>query len=138
MNLRQKNGKKEAAFNDLPSGYFEQLPERLTDRLAREEKRLRLRPVRISAAAAVALLLGSGLLWLSVPKQEINSGLAFWQQKGDSLKLKKLPVTADTLLHSKTLSTKTLPTADSLDRMLDALALDEILLYLNETEEFEF
>lgn len=138
MNLKQKNGKKAAAFNDLPEGYLDQLRGRLTERLQREEGRKRQPSGLYAVAAAMALLLTTGLLWWLMPGQDTHTDLAQWQHSNDSLQTKKMMVTADTLHQRKTLSTKTLPTADSLDCMLDALALDEILLYLNETEEFEF
>ncbi len=137
-------GKQANAFGDIPPGYFEGLQHRLEERMDGEQAQQRAKRNWLIPAAAAALVLsvGSVLLLRNQSDRQLRQ-IAQYEERDTVTKQKpsvfvKEPLKTQEAAQEKPQPKITAASGDSLQMMLEALPLEEIMNYLNETDEFEF
>lgn len=137
-------GKQADAFGDVPRAYFEGLQHRLDERLALEQAQVRGKRNWLIPAAAAALVLsvGSVLLLRNQSDRQLRQ-IAQYEERDTVTKQKpsvfvKEPSKTKEAVQEISQPKTTVAANDSLQMMLEALPLEDILNYLNESDEFEF
>ncbi len=144
--LHHKKGKKPAAFDDIPEGYFDNLQQRIDQRIKSETEPVKQRPKKyFSVAALFILLFTMGFV-----------GVYFFNNKNITPIQTASNQTSDTLDHltfefsaleylmgvpqpdGNSASVEAYPADTLLNTMLSDLESDDIILYLLEKNEFEF
>lgn len=144
--LQHKQGKKAAAFDDIPEDYFGKLQNRIDQRIKRETEPLSQRKKRYLSVAALFLLMFTlgfiGVYFLNnkdvTPIQTAN------YQSSDTLNHFAFEFSAMEYLTGSPQPNLNGENADAfpkdtlLNNMLNDLESEEIILYLLEKNEFEF
>jgi len=141
--LKQLQGRRDKAFADVPDGYFESLPDRLTARIKAEKEPAssfyRLNRYALMAAAGLLLLLGILLLMPRDQHENIQPITETqWRDRtpliADSFQPAKNPSllqpNRETDLHNSDL--------DPILALLDEIPLESIIEYLAEVDDFQF
>lgn len=131
-------------FGDVPDDYFRRMQAGLHERIEsriQHHRRMKLMILSVAATALVLLGLGTALLFRQKPEPQ----LAISQVATDTVKQEmakdqqQLSVPAVGKLPARDSLRMIRQSNDSaLSRMLDAIEMDDIILYLIEKEEFEF
>lgn len=137
-------GKQANAFGDIPPGYFGGLQQRLEERMDGEQAQLRAKRNWLIPAAAAALLLSvGGALLLRSHTGRQQTQIAQYEERDTVSKHKSTVIVKEPLKTQEAAQEKPQPkitaaSGDSLQMMLEALPLEDIMNYLNESDEFEF
>jgi hypothetical protein len=141
--LKQLQGKRDKAFADVPDGYFESLPEKVTARIQAEKNPVSsvLWQNRYALMAAASLLILLGIVLLIPRMQHENS-----QPIAETEWMDTTALIADffhpdnNLANPKLIPEINLPNTDldPLLALLDEIPLESIIEYLAEVDEFQF